>query len=76
MSSFEAAAEEARKIAEAAAQVAEDALEEALQRFGEAEEYLEEVKNTIGHGASWWLDRELHESKKYMPLSKGGIARS
>jgi len=33
------------------------------------------VKNHLGEGTAWWLDRELHESKKYMPLSKGGIAK-
>ena len=50
-------------------------MEEARKKFQEAEEYLEEVKNSIGHGQGWWMDRELHEKKKYLPLSKGGIAR-
>ena len=69
------AAENARREADAARDAAEKALEETQQRFKEAEEYLEEKKNAIGHGQMWWIERELHEAKKYMPLSKGGIAR-
>jgi len=66
---------EARQAAEAAAQAAEEAVQAAQAAFKEAEDYLEEVKNSIGFGTSWWIDRELHEAKKYMPLSKGGILR-
>jgi len=42
----------------------------------EAEAYLEEVKKKPGspRGAIWWLERELHEQKKFLPTSKGGIA--
>ena len=65
----------AREAADEAARAAEAAVEETKKRVAEAEAYLEEVKNSIGQGALWWLDRELHESKKYMPLSKGGIAK-
>merc|ERR1712137_989270 len=43
----------------------------------EAEKYLNEVKSKPGSaaGALWWIDRELHEQKKYLPTSKGGIAK-
>jgi hypothetical protein len=33
-------------------------LEEARQRLTEAEAYLEEVKNTLPLGGSWWMERE------------------
>jgi hypothetical protein len=64
------ASEEATRQAEAAV--------EALQaRFDEAEAYLNEVKSRPGKaaGAIWWMERELFEKKKFMPTSKGGIAK-
>jgi len=52
-------------------------LEEAKRQVAEAEAYLEEQKANAqgGQGSFWWLDRELHEQKKYMPQSKGGITK-
>jgi hypothetical protein len=43
----------------------------------EAEAYLKELLATpgSGHGALWWIDRELTEKKRFMPVSKGGIRR-
>merc|ERR1712137_1401039 len=78
-----AAASQARQQAEAAraasekASAAEAALDEAARRLSEAETYLEEVKSKPGqsYGALWWIDRELHEQKKYLPVSRGGIAK-
>jgi len=43
----------------------------------EAEAYLEEVKNMPGgEGSVWWLERELHEAKAYLPSSKGGYKKA
>lgn len=68
-----------RTAAEAAAarQAAEAALEAAQQRLAEAEAYLQEVRSKPGcaAGAIWWIDRELHEQRKYLPTSKGGISK-
>jgi len=76
------AAEEARRQATTARQAAEDAaaaaeqsLQEAQQRFAEAEAYFEEAKNKIGEGQIWWLERELHEAKAYLPQAKGGYKK-
>ena len=75
-------AEAARKQAEAARAAAEDAkaraeaaVEAAQEAVREAEAYLQELLANpgSGHGALWWIDRELTEKKKFMPVSKGGI---
>jgi DNA repair exonuclease SbcCD ATPase subunit len=62
--------------AAARAQV-EVALEEARNRMKEAEDFLDAARNKPGcaHGSLWWIDRELHEKKKYMPTAKGGIRK-
>merc|ERR1712137_920693 len=67
----------ASKASENAKNAAEAALDEARKRFKEAEDYLEEVKSKPGQafGQLWWLDRELHEQKKYLPEAKGGIRK-
>jgi len=79
-----AEATSARKSAEAAREAsakanlaAEAALNDATQKLADAEAYLQEVKSRPGcaHGAIWWIDRELHEQRKYLPTSKGGIAK-
>merc|ERR1719359_1744062 len=56
---------------------AEQAVDDATKRVDEAEAYLVEVKSKPGSaaGALWWIDRELHEQKKYLPTSKGGISK-
>jgi chromosome segregation ATPase len=80
-------AEEARKAAEqakqeaevaaAAAEVAKNAalaaVDDAARAMDEAEAYLNELKSRPGaaYGAMWWIDRELHEKKKFMPTAKG-----
>src|SRR3990167_2283278 len=77
-------ASQAREAAEAAARAsakakeeADQAVEAARQRLQEAEDYLAEAKSKPGQafGGLWWIDRELHEQKKYLPVSKGGIAK-
>eukprot|EP00011_Vannellida_sp_DIVA3-517-6-12_P009216 CAMPEP_0114623426 /NCGR_PEP_ID=MMETSP0168-20121206/10241_1 /TAXON_ID=95228 ORGANISM="Vannella sp., Strain DIVA3 517/6/12" /NCGR_SAMPLE_ID=MMETSP0168 /ASSEMBLY_ACC=CAM_ASM_000044 /LENGTH=400 /DNA_ID=CAMNT_0001834661 /DNA_START=31 /DNA_END=1233 /DNA_ORIENTATION=+ len=72
-----AQAEEAARAAAEAKAAAEAALDEAAQRLQEAEVYIEEVKSKPGQafGALWWIDRELHEQKKYLPESRGGIRK-
>jgi len=71
-------AEKARHDAAEAAAEAEAAVDDAQKKVQQAEEYLNEVKSRPGsaHGALWWLERELHEQKKYMPEKKGGIKKA
>ena len=67
----------ATKQAEAARAVADQALADARAKVKEAEDYLNEVKKRPGqpYGALWWIDRELHEAKAYVPESKGGYRK-
>jgi len=67
------AAKAARRASDAKA-AAEAALAEAQRRLEEAEAYLEEAKKRLPEGQIWWLERELHERRKYLPVSKGGVA--
>eukprot|EP01088_Endostelium_zonatum_P019176 TRINITY_DN648_c0_g2_i3.p1 TRINITY_DN648_c0_g2~~TRINITY_DN648_c0_g2_i3.p1 ORF type:complete len:244 (-),score=77.79 TRINITY_DN648_c0_g2_i3:47-736(-) len=71
----EVAAKQAQAELEAAK--AELQAQEATRKLAEAEAYLEEVKSRPGSaaGALWWIERELHEAKKYLPKSKGGLER-
>ena len=71
------AASDAAGRAESAKNAADAALDAAAARLQEAEDYLNEVKSKpgISYGSIWWLDRELHEQKKYLPTSRGGIAK-
>lgn len=69
------ASEEAAAAAVAARLEADAALESAQAAFQEAEDFLETAKNTIPKGRLWWIDRELFESKKYLPQAKGGISK-
>ena len=74
------AREAASRAAQASAQAkeaAEAALDAASQRLSEAEAYLAEVKSKPGvsFGSIWWIDRELFEQRKYLPTSRGGIAK-
>jgi DNA repair exonuclease SbcCD ATPase subunit len=65
--------EAAVKKAEKAAASAEAASEEARQKVDEAEAYLERVKKGGSpKGALWWMERELHEARAFLPKSKGG----
>jgi multidrug resistance efflux pump len=70
-------AEAARRQAEAQRHAAEESLDAAGQKVAEAEAYLAEVKAKPGssHGAIWWMEKELEEQKKYLPSSKGGVAK-
>jgi len=72
-----AAASRAAADAAAASAAADAAVDAALESLREAEVYLAEVKSKPGQafGALWWIDRELHEQRKYIPVSKGGIAK-
>jgi len=77
-SEYRANAEKAARSAAEAKRAAEDALNEARKRLEEAEQFLNEVKSRPGSGgagAIWWLERELHEQRKYLPESKGGIRK-
>jgi len=78
------AAAQAKKNAAAAAvesarakEAAEAAVDAAIQKVDEAEAFLQEVKRKPGQaqGAIWWLERELFEQRKYLPVARGGIAK-
>jgi len=73
-----AAASEALKAAIAAKKAAEDAVDDCLRKVDEAEAYLREVKSKPGsaQGQIWWLERELHEAKAYLPERKGGYKKN
>lgn len=48
-------------------------LTEARQKVDEAEAYLERVKKGGSpKGALWWMERELHEARAFLPKAKGG----
>ena len=72
-----AAAGEARAQAENDKVAADAAVDAAQDAVAEAEAFLAAEKSKPGcaQGALWWIDRELHEKKKYMPMRKGGIAK-
>jgi len=71
------AAEEAVAAAKAAKIAAEKAVDDARARVDEAEVYLNKVRSKPGSagGSLWWLDRELHEARAYLPTAKGGYAK-
>jgi len=70
-------AEKAKQASENAKNAADHALDEARARVDEAEQYLEELKSKPGsaHGALFWMDRELHEKKAFLPERKGGYKK-
>jgi len=72
-----AAAEAAKHQAAEAKKKADQAVEETIRKVEEAEAYLQEVKNKPGsaQGQLWWLSRELHEARAYLPERKGGIKK-
>jgi len=73
-----AAAGKAREASEGAKRDAEAAVEAMQVKVDEAEAFLKYVKSKPGKamGSIWWMERQLHEKKKYMPERKGGIAKS
>ena len=70
--------EAAVKKAERTKIAADAALADAVKQVAEAEAYLNEVKSRSGsaQGGLWWIERELHEAKKYLPTAKGGDRKS
>jgi len=71
------AAADARASSIEAANKAEAAVEETQRKLEEAEAFLMEVKSKPGSAAGqiWWLERELHEARAYMPEKKGGYRK-
>jgi hypothetical protein len=69
--------EAAQKRAEKARAPFLEAREKAEAAFKEAENYLEEISKKGGSplGSIFWLNRQLHEQRKYQPTSKGGITK-
>jgi chromosome segregation ATPase len=67
----------ARDASARATAAAEAAVEECRAKVDEAEAYLNEVKSKpgSGKGAIWWMQRELHETKAYLPQKKGGYLK-
>jgi len=68
---------EARKASEVAKAAAEAAVEAAKVKVEEAEAYLQEVKAKPGNaqGSIWWIERELHEARAFLPEKKGGYRK-
>jgi len=78
------AAEEARRSAQAARAkahedklAAEAAVDDARKKVDEAEAFLQFVKSKPGNaqGSIWWMERELHEKRAYLPTAKGGYSK-
>jgi DNA repair exonuclease SbcCD ATPase subunit len=70
-------AERALDASTAAKAAAEAAVESARDQVAKAEAYLQELMAKPGSagGALWWIDRELHEAKAFLPSSKGGYRK-
>jgi len=68
---------EARKASEVAREAAEAAVDAARAKVDEAEKFLDEVKSKPGNaqGSIWWIERELHETRAYLPEKKGGYKK-
>jgi len=68
---------ESRKQATAARDVADRAVDQARSKVEEAENFLQMVKQKPGNaaGAMWWIERELHEVKAFLPERKGGYKK-
>jgi len=71
------ASQEATAAAAAAKAAADASVEDAKRQVDEAEKFLEYVRNKPGsaQGALWWIDRELHEARAYLPTTKGGYTK-
>jgi len=69
--------EAAQKKAEKARAPFLEARERAENSFTAAQAYLDEISKKGGSplGSIFWLNRQLHEQKKFQPTSKGGIAK-
>ncbi|KAL7720784.1 Calcium-regulated actin-bundling protein C-terminal domain-containing protein [Entamoeba marina] len=66
-----AQADEAKEEADKTKAQADAAEEEAEVKLQEAER----TAQGAGQGSLWWMNRELEEKKKYMPMRKGGVAK-
>jgi prefoldin subunit 5 len=62
---------------QAAVKRADRATQAAQAAFDEAEALLDRLSKQggVAHGSVWWMQRELHEQRKYLPSAKGGIAK-
>jgi len=71
-------AAKAKQASENAKEAADRALEEAREKVDEAERFLDEIKSKPGcaHGSIWWMDRDLHEKKAFLPERKGGYKKN
>jgi hypothetical protein len=69
--------EAAQKRAEKARAPFLEAREKAETAYNEAQAFLDEISKKGGSplGSIFWLNRQLHEQKKYQPTSKGGISK-
>jgi len=67
----------AREKSHQAKLAAEAAVEDARNKVDEAEEFLQKVKAKPGggQGAIWWMERELHEARAFLPERKGGYKK-
>jgi len=67
----------AKITAEAAAKRAEKAVTTAQRKVEEIEKQLQELmlKSGSAAGSLWWISRELHEAKQFMPMTKGGRSK-
>jgi len=68
----------AREASEEATREAEAAVDAMQGKLDEAEAFLNSVKAKPGKamGTIWFMERELHEKKKFMPERKGGIKKN
>jgi hypothetical protein len=69
--------EAAQKRAEKARAPFLEARQKAEDAFNQAQAYLDEISKKGGSplGSIFWLNRQLHEQKKYQPTSKCGISK-
>jgi hypothetical protein len=70
-------AADAKEASEKAKLASEKALDEMTAKVEEAEAFLNEVRSKPGsaQGALWYMDRELHEARAYLPEKKGGYRK-
>jgi len=64
----------AKITAEAAQKKAEKAVAQAVGRVEQLEKDIKELtlKSGSAEGTIFWIERELHEAKQFLPMKKGG----
>jgi len=64
----------AKITADAAAKKAEKAVNAAQAKVDEIEKQIKELtmKSGSAAGTLFWIERELHEAKQFLPMRKGG----